>query len=105
MVLPAPTTPPRPGIPVMHELPRRVQGMYPRLAVLENMQHGSYTYHYEYVLPSMVPASIVPQLKAASAMCKIKKGIEYMIKKVKGKRSARRARQDLNALQVVVDSD
>jgi hypothetical protein len=26
MGLPAPTTPPRPGIPVMHELPRRVNG-------------------------------------------------------------------------------
>jgi hypothetical protein len=44
MALPAPTTPPRPGIPVMHELPRRVNGMHPRLAALENMQHGSYTY-------------------------------------------------------------
>jgi hypothetical protein len=89
----------------MQELPRRVNGLHPRLATLENMHHGSYTYHYEYVLPSMVLASIVPQLKAASALCKIKKGIKYMINKVKGKRSARRARQDLDALHVVVDSD
>jgi hypothetical protein len=104
MALPAPTAPPRPGMSVMHELPRRVHGMHPRLAALENIQRGSYTYHSEYVLPSMVPDSMVPQIKAASALCKIKKGIEYLIKKVKGKRSAKRARQDLDAL-VVVDSD
>jgi hypothetical protein len=76
MALPAPTAPPRPGMPVMHELPRRVHGMHPRLAALENMQRGSYTYHSEYVFPSMVP-----QIKAASALCNIKKGIEYLIKK------------------------
>jgi hypothetical protein len=103
MVLPAPTAPPRPGIPVMHELPRRVNGMHPRLAALENMQQTRFTCHSEYV--SMVPASLVPQLKVASSLCKIKKGIQYVINKVKGKRSARRARHDLNALQHVVDFD
>ena len=34
MALPAPTAPTRPGIPIMHELPRRVDGLHPRLAAL-----------------------------------------------------------------------
>jgi hypothetical protein len=32
MGLPAPTAPPRPDIPVMHELPYRVNGLPPRIA-------------------------------------------------------------------------
>jgi hypothetical protein len=35
MGMPAPTAEPRPGIPIMHELPRRVNGMHPRLAAFE----------------------------------------------------------------------
>jgi hypothetical protein len=36
MALPAPTAPPRPGMPIMHELPRRVHGMHSRLETHQN---------------------------------------------------------------------
>jgi hypothetical protein len=43
MGLHAPTAPPRPGIPVMHELPHRVNGLHPRIAANQAMQEGCYT--------------------------------------------------------------
>lgn len=38
-----------------------------------------------YVLPAMVPPRLVPEIKAASALCRIKRGLQKMVQKVKGK--------------------
>ena len=83
MALPAPTAPTRPGIPIMHELPRRVDGLHPRLAALEAMQEGRYHGYHEYVLPEMVPARLVPEFEAASSLCKINKGLRNWIKRIR----------------------
>ena len=91
MALPAPTAQGS-GImhepPVMHELPRRVDGLHPTEAALQAMQEGRFhSTHYhgygEYVLPEMVPARLIPELKAASTLCRIKRGISSWIKRVK----------------------
>jgi hypothetical protein len=84
MSLLAPTAEPRPGIPIMHELPRRVNGMHYRLATFKDIQCMTYNAAYhDHVFPKMVPEKLVRGLKAASALCKIKKGIDYVMKKLK----------------------
>ena len=95
MALPAPTTPARPGMPSMHELPRRVDGMHPRIAAEQAMQQGLFNLSTEYVLPKQVPARLVPEIKAASALCKIKKGISYCIKKIRNVKKKEEKVEDL----------
>jgi hypothetical protein len=87
MGLPAPTAEPRPGIPIMHELPRRVNGMHHRLAAFEDIQRTTYNAAYhDHVFPQMVPERLVPGIRAASALCKIKKIIDYVMNKLKKKK-------------------
>ena len=81
--LPAPNAVPRYARqPIMEELPRRVNGMHPMEAYHAGMCQGLYNYSHEDVLPKQVPARHVHVLKAASALRKIKMGIEYCIKRV-----------------------
>ena len=65
----------------MHELPRRVDCLHPRDAALNRMQSSEYHITHEYVLPEMVPTRLVPELKATSTLCKMKKGISSWFKK------------------------
>lgn len=69
--LPAPNAPPRAPVD---------QGRQ-----LDNMLEGRYYVGLEYVLPAMVPPRLVPEIKAASALCRIKRGLQKMVQKVKGK--------------------
>jgi hypothetical protein len=87
MGLPAPTAKPRLGMPIMHELPRGVNGMHPRLATFEDIQRTTYNAAYhDHVFPKMVPDRLVLGIRAASALCKIKKGIDYLMNKLKMKK-------------------
>jgi hypothetical protein len=72
MGLPAPTAPPRPGIPIMHELPQRVNGLLPRIAANQAMQEGHYTQATE----------LLPQITASIILCRIKRGIKQWIHRV-----------------------
>ena len=71
-------------LPVMHELPRRVDGLQPTLAALNRVQSSAYHGNHEYVLPQMVPARLAPDLTTASTLCRIKKGISSLMKKLSG---------------------
>ena len=85
MALPAPGAPRYvPSPPRMHELPRHVTGIHYRHAAHEAMMETRYNHGIEYVLPSQVPARLEPEIKAASSLCKIKLGIEYVIRKLTG---------------------
>jgi hypothetical protein len=81
MGLPVPTAPPRPGIPVMHELPRRVNGLHPRITDNQAMQEGRYTQATE-LLPQMVPPHIEKEITASAILCRIKRGIKQWIHRV-----------------------
>ena len=99
MALPAPTAQ-GPGImhelPVMDELPRRVDGLHPTEVALQAMQEGRFHsthYHgyHEYVLPEMVPPRLIPDLKATSTLCRIKRAISSWIKRVRNGRKKDKA--------------
>jgi hypothetical protein len=82
--IPAPTAIPAAGrMPVMEELPRRVSGMHPTALARETISQGLYTSTTEYILPKQVPDRLVPVIQAASALCKIKKGLDYYMNKIK----------------------
>ena len=86
MALPAPGAPRYvPSPPRMHELPRHVTGIHYRHAAHEAMMETRYNHGIEYVLPSQVPARLEPEIKAASSLCKIKLGIEYVTRKLTGR--------------------
>ena len=46
--------------------------VFPRITAEQAMQEGLFNLSTEYVLPNQVPARLVPEIKAASALCKIK---------------------------------
>ena len=82
--LPAPTAHPRAATQhIMHELPRRVNGMHPRVAAREAVCQGLFTSYTEHTLPLLVPPRLRPDYEAVGALCKIKKGIDYCLSKMK----------------------
>jgi hypothetical protein len=70
-------------MPVMEELPRRVSGMHPTALARETISQGLYTSTTEYILPKQVPERLVLAIQEASALCKIKKGLDYYMNKMK----------------------
>lgn len=85
--LAAPTAPNRrTALPTMEELPRRIDGLHPREHARQVITGERYHESHEYMLPKMVPTNMHPEISAASSLCKIKKGIQYVIKKVTGKK-------------------
>jgi hypothetical protein len=81
--LPAPTSHPRAAAqPVMDQLPRRIDGMHPRVAREEAMMQGWFTGHSLHIAPTQVPERLVPTYHAAGSLCLLKKGIEFCKKKI-----------------------
>ena len=81
--LPAPTAHPRAAAqPVMDQLPRRIDGMHPRVAREEAMMQGWFTGHSLHIAPTQVPERLVPTYHAAGSLCLLKKGIEFCKKKI-----------------------
>jgi hypothetical protein len=82
--IPTPTAIPTAArMPVMEELPRRVSGMHPTALARETISQGLYTSTTEYILPKQVPEKLVLAIQEASALCKIKKGLDYCMNKMK----------------------
>jgi hypothetical protein len=88
MGLPAPTAPPIPGIPAMHELPHRVNGLHPRIAANQAMQEVRYTQATE-LFPQMVPPHIEKEITASVILCRIKRAIKQWIHRVEMERRRR----------------
>jgi hypothetical protein len=82
MGLPAPTAPVRGTNPVMSQLPRRTEGMHPRLWSNQAIAEGRYTSATE-ILPKMVPDRLVPDVTASICLMRIKKGWQGFVKKIK----------------------
>ena len=81
--LPAPTAHPRAAAqPVMDQLPRRIDGMHPRVAREEAMMQGWFIGHSLHIAPTQVPERLVPTYHAAGSLCLLKKGIEFCKKKI-----------------------
>jgi hypothetical protein len=80
--LPAPTAPVRCTNPVMSELPRRVEGMHPRLHAYQAMEEGRYT-NATQLLPTMVPDRMVDEVTASISLMWIKKGLKGLAKRVR----------------------
>jgi hypothetical protein len=95
--IPAPTAAPAAARqPIMEELPRRVSGMHPTALARETISQGLYTSSTEHILPNQVPERMIPVIKAASALCKIKQGLDYCMKKMKAlKKKQKKVKWDL----------
>ena len=104
MALPAPGAPRYvPSPPRMHELPRHVTGIHYRHAAHEAMMETRYNHGIEYVLPSQVPARLEPEIKAASSLCKIKLGIEYVTRKLTGRSKEKKEKKIRSKARVLVN--
>ena len=78
-------------------------GIHYRHVAHEAMMETRYSHGIEYVLLSHVPARLELEIKAASSLCKIKLGIEYVTRKLTGRSKEKKEKKIRSKARVLVN--